>query len=45
MCLDDDSLEALKQQEIAFREKLGRDLGPNDPIFFETDSDEPSPQN
>lgn len=41
--LDSVSVEALKEQEIAFREKFGRDPGPNDPIFFDPDSDEPRP--
>lgn len=43
MRLDDNSVEVLKEQTIAFREKFGRDPGPNDPIFFDPDSDEPRP--
>jgi hypothetical protein len=35
------AIEALLQQREAFREKFGRDWGPNDPIFFDPDADEP----
>jgi hypothetical protein len=35
-------LEAFEQQREAFRKKFGRDWGPNDPIFFDTDADEPT---
>jgi hypothetical protein len=34
-------LEAFKQQREEFRKKFGREPGPNDPIFFDPDSDEP----
>ncbi len=31
------------QQLLAFRAKFGRDAGPDDPIFFDPDADEPVP--
>jgi hypothetical protein len=31
------------QQLLAFRAKFGRDAGPDDPIFFDPDADEPAP--
>jgi hypothetical protein len=33
----------LAEQEQRFREKFGRDPGPDDPIFFDPDADEPRP--
>ena len=33
----------LKAQHKQFKEKFGRDPGPNDPIFFDPDSDTPRP--
>ena len=34
---------ALHQQLERFREKFGRDPGPEDPIFFDPDADDPTP--
>ena len=34
---------ALKRQLEAFRAKFGRDPGPDDPVFFDTDSATPVP--
>jgi hypothetical protein len=35
------AIEAIERQIEAFRKKFGRDPGPNDPIFFDPDSDMP----
>jgi hypothetical protein len=35
--------EAMERQAELFREKFGRDPGPEDPIFFDPDADEPRP--
>jgi hypothetical protein len=35
--------EALEESRRAFREKFGRDPGPDDPVFFDRDADEPRP--
>jgi hypothetical protein len=35
--------EALKQQTAAFKEKFGRDPGPEDPLFFDPHADTPRP--
>ncbi|WP_137235329.1 hypothetical protein [Streptomyces sp. BPSDS2] len=35
--------DGLKSQHKAFKEKFGRDPGPDDPIFFDPDADEPVP--
>jgi hypothetical protein len=35
--------EILESQRIAFREKFGRDPGPEDPIFFDPEADTPQP--
>ncbi|HEV7451600.1 MAG TPA: hypothetical protein VGO16_09495 [Pseudonocardiaceae bacterium] len=35
--------EAMERQAERFREKFGRDPGPEDPIFFDPDADEPRP--
>jgi hypothetical protein len=35
--------EALLEQQRRFREKFGRDPGPNDPVFFDPDKDTPTP--
>jgi hypothetical protein len=35
--------EALEDQLAAFRAKFGRDPGPEDPLFFDPDADEPTP--
>jgi hypothetical protein len=43
---DDDTVErALDEQLRAFRAKFGRDPGPEDPLFFDPDADEPRPLN
>jgi hypothetical protein len=39
--MNDEMTEALKQQLAAFEEKFGRPPGPNDPVFFNPDSDVP----
>jgi hypothetical protein len=33
----------MREQRQMFRAKFGRDPGPNDPVFFDSDSDEPRP--
>lgn len=33
----------IKRQEIAFEEKFGRMPGPDDPLWFDPDLDEPTP--
>jgi hypothetical protein len=35
--------DALLRQREAFRAKFGRDPGPNDPVIFDPDKDEPTP--
>jgi hypothetical protein len=35
--------QALEANQFAFREKFGRDPGPDDPVFFDPDADEPVP--
>jgi|SRR5664279_3001503 len=35
--------QAMKQQLQMFRQKFGRDPGPEDPIFFDPDADTPVP--
>jgi hypothetical protein len=41
--LDDELRQALEQQCERFRQKFGRDPGPNDPVFFDPVADEPRP--
>jgi len=41
--LTDREVEFFEQQEQLFREKFGRDPGPEDPIFFDPTADEPRP--
>jgi hypothetical protein len=41
--LDPESMEMMNQQLQAFREKFGREAGPNDPVFFDPDADTPQP--
>lgn len=36
-------IQAIRQQEDSFREKFGRDMRPDDPVFFDPDADEPVP--
>jgi hypothetical protein len=40
---DGDAEQALEELLQAFREKFGRDPGPDDPLFFDPDADEPRP--
>ena len=35
--------EAVKRQLESFEEKFGREAGPDDPLFFDPDYDEPRP--
>src|SRR5215470_17590266 len=35
--------EIVEAQRQRFREKFGRDWGPNDPVFFDPDATEPVP--
>ncbi len=35
--------EAMREQRALFVEKFGREPGPEDPIFFDPDADEPTP--
>lgn len=39
--LPPEAVAALREQEANFREKFGRDPGPDDPLFFNPDADEP----
>ena len=41
--LSPNCIAALKQLKQAFKEKFGREPGPNDPIFFDPDCDVPIP--
>jgi site-specific recombinase XerD len=41
--LNKDAQEAMKMQLQAFREKFGREPGPDDPVFFDPDQDAPTP--
>jgi hypothetical protein len=41
--MGDELRQALEQQRDRFRQKFGRDPGPNDPVFFDPDADEPRP--
>jgi len=41
--LDAETVEGLKRQAKAFEAKFGRPPGPNDPVFFDPDSDVPAP--
>jgi hypothetical protein len=36
--------ETIERQVERFREEFGRDPGPEDPIFFDPDADEPRPR-
>jgi hypothetical protein len=35
--------DVLRQQQELFRTKFGREMGPQDPVFFDPDADEPVP--
>ena len=41
--IDKELAEAMKQQMKSFKEKFGREMGPDDPIFFDPDCDIPMP--
>jgi hypothetical protein len=41
--LDPRQVEILERQRKAFREKFGRDPGPEDPVFFDPKADDPRP--
>jgi hypothetical protein len=41
--LDDEGAAAMRAQMEAFREKFGREPGPDDPLIFDPDSDVPKP--
>lgn len=40
--LNADAQEAMQQQLQAFRDKFGREPGPNDPVFFDPECDTPT---
>jgi hypothetical protein len=40
--LNEGAVEALEQQRQLFIERFGREPGPNDPVFFDPDEDEPT---
>jgi hypothetical protein len=41
--LDERAMEILDLQLQAFRTKFGREPGPDDPVFFDPEADEPRP--
>ena len=41
--MDKELYEAIRQQLESFREKFGREPGPDDPLFFDPDCDVPIP--
>ena len=41
--MDKELSEAMEQQMKSFKEKFGREMGPDDPIFFDPDCDVPTP--
>src|SRR5271166_1326762 len=41
--LNAEAQRAIQEQKRRFREKFGRDAGPEDPIFFDPDADTPQP--
>jgi hypothetical protein len=41
--LTDDALEMLEQHRQTFREKFGREPGPDDPVWFDPTADDPQP--
>ncbi len=41
--LDAETAELINQQQQGFRERFGRDPGPDDPLLFDPDLDEPTP--
>jgi hypothetical protein len=38
-----EELDIIREQRERFRQKFGRDPGPNDPVFFDPDASEPAP--
>ena len=40
---DKELAEAMEEQLKSFKEKFGREMGPDDPIFFDPDCDVPTP--
>ena len=43
MRIDPDAADALQSQRRRFEDKFGRPPGPDDPLFFDPDADEPQP--
>lgn len=43
MRIDPDAADALQSQVRRFEDKFGRSPGPDDPLFFDPDADEPQP--
>ena len=41
--LNEEAIDALKEQRARFRQKFGRDPGPGDLVFFDPDAEEPRP--
>ena len=41
--MDKELHEATVRQQESFKEKFGREAGPDDPLFFDPDYDEPRP--
>ena len=41
--INNELAEAMEQQLKNFKEKFGREMGPDDPIFFDPDCDVPMP--
>jgi hypothetical protein len=39
----DEFRAGFESQKVAFREKFGREMGPDDPLMFDSDADEPIP--
>jgi site-specific recombinase XerD len=39
--LSDEALKVMEQQLEKFRQKFGRDPGPDDPVFFDAEADMP----
>lgn len=39
--LDDEMAAMIERQKACFREKFGREIGPTDPIFFDSSADVP----
>jgi len=41
--MSDETIKAFKLQAEKFKEKFGREIGPNDPVFFDPNKDIPTP--